>query len=341
MYLFSLWKRLHYSFRSNSRSRRDTRGPIQLGHNRIYILPTKTGLGFFMLLGVMLLISINYNNPPGYLLTFLLAGIALVGIFHTHRGLSGLLVSYGRALPVFAGFQAVFPIIIVNPTSIPRHAIRVGWCRTDAESGNIDAWSQEHALCRDIDARQEMVYNPTLLAETRGLLRPARIVVSTVFPLGLYRAWSWVLLPLNCVVYPAPASRAAPLASSDALGQSAQTRTDRDGDEYDGLRGYRDGDHVRRIAWKAVARGAGLVSKDFIGEVEGDVILLDWDALAGEETEAKLSQLCRGVLDAEKAGRSYSLRMPGRHVPPGLGPAQMHACLQALALYGRKTSEPF
>ncbi|GAB6059556.1 DUF58 domain-containing protein [Desulfonatronum parangueonense] len=340
MYLFSLWKRLRYSFDSNSRPRRATQGPIQLGHNRIYILPTKIGFVFFILLGVMLLISINYNNPPGYLLTFLLAGIALVGIFHTHRGLSGLLVSHGRALPVFAGSQAVFPIILANPTSVPRHAIRVGWSGTDAESGDIEAWPQELALCRDIEARREVVYNPMLPAENRGLLRPVRIVVSTVFPLGLYRAWSWVLLPLSCVVYPAPASRTVLPASTDAPGQSALTQTDRNGDEYDGLRGYRDGDSVRRIAWKAVARGAGLVSKDFSGETEGGVILLDWDALAGEETETRLSLLCRGVLDAEQAGRFYSLRIPGRHVAAGLGPAQMHGCLKALALYGLKISEP-
>ncbi|WP_152555166.1 DUF58 domain-containing protein [Desulfonatronum thiodismutans] len=306
--------------------------PVRLGTNRIYILPTKTGIGFFILLVILLLISINYNNPPGYLLTFLLTGIALVGIFHTHRGLSGLLISQGPASPVFAGDQAKFPVTVTNPSPWPRHGIQVGWARGDTGS------------LKDLPTAGEQTFLPSLSATNRGELRPKRILVATVFPLGLFRAWSWVALPLRCVVYPAPASRASVLdqqsASQDQGEKRPRAGNGLEGEEYHGLRAYQMGDPLRRIAWKAVARGTELVSKEFGSAANQQEIVLDWDALPGGETEAKLSLLCRLVLDAEAAGQAYSLRIPGKHIPVGNGPRQMHACLTALALFAMPASEP-
>ena len=45
-------------------------GPITLTQRRIYILPSKHGIYFGVLMLVMLLGSINYNNSLGYSLTF-------------------------------------------------------------------------------------------------------------------------------------------------------------------------------------------------------------------------------------------------------------------------------
>ncbi|WP_051434607.1 DUF58 domain-containing protein [Desulfonatronum lacustre] len=314
------------------KNRRSDHLPVRLGTNRIYILPTKTGTTFFILLVVLLLISINYNNPPGYLLTFLLTGIALVGIFHTHRGLSGLLISHGAASPVFAGGRAEFPVAVTNPSRWPRHGIQVGWARVD--TGPL----------KDVPAAEEQIFLPSLPAATRGALRPKRIVVATVFPLGLFRAWSWVALPLRCVVYPAPDPRASVFDQQSASLDQGEDRpragNTLEGEEYHGLRAYQMGDPLRRIAWKAVARGTELVSKEFADDARQEDIVLDWNALPGEETEAKLSLLCRLVLDAEAAGQGYSLRIPGQRIPVGNGPRQMHACLTALALFAMPDSEP-
>ena len=307
------------------KNRRSDHLPVRLGTNRIYILPTKTGTAFFILLAVLLLISINYTNPPGYLLTFLLTGIALVGIFHTHRGLSGLLISQGPASPVFAGDRAKFPVTVTNPSPWARYGIQVGWSRV--ETGPL----------KDVPVTGEQTFRPSLPAANRGELRPKRVVVATVFPLGLFRAWSWVALPLHCMVYPAPAPRASLLdqhnASPDQGEERPRTGNPLEGEEYHGLRAYQPGDPLRRIAWKAVARGSELVSKEFGSAANQEAIVLDWDRLANEEIEARLSRLCRLVLDAEASGRPYSLQIPGKRIPTGSGPRQMRACLTALALF--------
>ena len=62
-------------------------------------------------------------------------------------------------------------------------------------------------------------------------------------------------------------------------------------------------------------------------------VWLDWDATVGADPEARLSRLCRWVIDAEAAGARYGLRLPGNQIAPGNGPTHYHRCLSALALY--------
>ena len=54
-------------------------GPITLGHRRVYIMPTRTGMMFAATLAIMLVGSINYVLSLGFMLTFLLSGLALAG----------------------------------------------------------------------------------------------------------------------------------------------------------------------------------------------------------------------------------------------------------------------
>ena len=52
----------------------------RLRFRRIYILPTRQGMGFAAAVSVMLLGSINYDNALGYVLSFLLVSAALVSM---------------------------------------------------------------------------------------------------------------------------------------------------------------------------------------------------------------------------------------------------------------------
>ena len=76
---------------------------VSLHTRRIYILPTRAGIIFAAIVFTMLLGSMNYNNNLGFVLTFLLTGIAVVSIYHCHRNLTELCLHYLGAEPVFAG----------------------------------------------------------------------------------------------------------------------------------------------------------------------------------------------------------------------------------------------
>jgi hypothetical protein len=60
---------------------------------------------------------------------------------------------------------------------------------------------------------------------------------------------------------------------------------------------------------------------------------LDWEDLQGLDSEERLSQLCRWVIDADAAGCRYGLRLPGTRFDIGLGTDHKHRCLEALALF--------
>src|SRR6202000_671127 len=81
-------------------------GPVLVSRRRVYILPTRFGYGFGLLLLVMLLGSMNYSNSMAFLLTFLMSGLGLVSMHHTHANLVDIQVRAGRVAPVFAGDTA-------------------------------------------------------------------------------------------------------------------------------------------------------------------------------------------------------------------------------------------
>jgi uncharacterized protein (DUF58 family) len=109
--------------------------------------------------------------------------------------------------------------------------------------------------------------------------------------------------------------------------------------ELAGLRDYRAGDPLNRIAWKAVARGAGWYTKHFDGSGGGGAVELDWARLPpGLDGEARLSRLCAWILAAEREARAFSLALPGVELASGSGAGHRRRALVALALHPRATA---
>ncbi|MBP8867716.1 MAG: DUF58 domain-containing protein, partial [Propionivibrio sp.] len=172
-------------------------------------------------------------------------------------------------------------------------------------------------------------------APQRGRLEPGRITLSTRYPLGLFRAWSYPHPPFSGLVYPRPLETPLPIPAY--LSASGQFRGDPGQEDFTGLRQYQPNDSPRHIAWKAVARDfeqRPLLVKQFAGGGEGQLIL-DWSLIPpGNDMETCLSILTAWVLAAEQQHLSYGLRLPGIDIAPSSGPAHREHCLEILALYG-------
>src|SRR3989344_5121567 len=92
---------------------------VILGRRQLFMLPTRFGLLFALLLVVQLLTAINYGNGLAYALTFLLGSLAVVSMLYTHRNLFRLRLSASACAPVFAGEVALFKIHITNDSDTP------------------------------------------------------------------------------------------------------------------------------------------------------------------------------------------------------------------------------
>jgi len=296
--------------------------PIRLKQRRIFVLPTGYGIAFAIALLVMLLASINYNLSLGYALTFLLGGAGIASMVHAFRNLLGLSISPGRTEAVFCGETAVFRLTLQNPRSERRPALQLR-----VHDGNTNF---------ELAAEDTAVINIPCSTHQRGLLPIGRTILETRWPLGLIRAWSVFVPDLDCLVFPAPEASPPPLPAA-AAGQRQGLRSGGSGDDdFAGLRQHRESDSPRHVAWKVLARGGPLLTKEFTGLQGGDV-LLNWRDLPQHlDDEARLARLTAWVIAAERAGVAFALTLPASALPTGKGAVHMHACLRALALHGNR-----
>ena len=137
------------------------------------------------------------------------------------------------------------------------------------------------------------------------------------------------------LVYPCPIE--LPLrenSDADENSQSAQQRelASVQGDDFSGVRDYREGDSLKRIAWKNYARDDQLVTKTF-DDRQDQELWLDFHCIASADLERRLSGLCYWALEYHRAGHHFGLRMPGVRLPPASGEAHLAAILTALATY--------
>ena len=303
------------------RARFPEKPPVVLIQRRIFILPSRTGYFFAFVLLLLLIASINYSLSLGYLLTFLLTSMGGVAMFHTFRNLLRLSISPGRVEPVFAGDTAHFSIVLANPT-LPRYAIGIKRAQIrDAEPSFGDA-SEETSTTFQIP----------MMAVNRGHLKCGRLEIFTEYPVGLFHAWSYVDFGTPCLVYPKPDPGAGALPlDMHARGEgNVPVRGD---EEFQSLRAYRAGDTPRQIAWKALARGQGLLVKEFGATASAD-LWLDYDALQNLPMEQRLGRLTWWVLEAERSQIPYGLKLSARSIRPSLGQKHRDECLEALALFG-------
>lgn len=299
------------------RRRPPGRGEVLLVQRRIFILPSSAGVVFAIVLLLMLTGAINFTLSLGFILTFLLASLGITAMLHTFRNLAGLAIAPGKTPPVFAGEAAHFAVSIRNPTQTPRFRVTLTHDRR--------VWDVV-----DIPAERAVTATARVLAPRRGVLRPGRMKLSTRFPLGLLNAWCYIEFETHCVVFPRPAPPGLPLPRLEP-GDAEGLSQGHGREDFAGLRQYHSGDSPGNIAWKAAARGQGLLTKQFTGTAAVQLWLSLDTVPVHLDFEQKVSQVTRWLLDAHAGGLAYGLKLPNRTIAVGTGEGHLNRCLEALA----------
>ena len=298
--------------------------PLTLQRRRLYILPTRAGLGFAVLLLFMLIAGLNYANSLALFLTFLLGGFAMVTMHLCHRNLLGASLYSAYAPPTFALRAGNLHVTLANSASQPRYRIELGVSDAPTLAADVPAQGRQHVAL-------------PVSAPKRGIVALDSLRLATSHPFGLFRAWTWVHAPLEMLVYPRPfGSLPMPAESGRRTGSRSQGHSG--ADEWHGLRPFRDGDSPRQVDWKAYAREAPLLVKEY-SAMGSELRIFNFSQLGNLDTEARLEQLTRWVVDAEETGDRYGLELPGVHIAPNRGADHRHECLAALAVYGLEPAE--
>jgi uncharacterized protein (DUF58 family) len=303
---------------------------VTLTQRTVYILPTRPGLMLGVTLLTLLVASINYQLNLGYLLTFLLAGSALVGMHVCHGTLRGLAMHLIAPPAQYAGAMAAFSIKLSNEKLNIRHGIGLSVLSPSAKD------RQGHWSWADVPAQGSSTVQVAFKPVQRGLHRLPTLTAETRFPLGTFRVWTVWRPAAQVLVYPAPEINAPPLPPGEARsGGAAHVARAQNTGEFDGVRAYRRGDPLKLVVWKKAAKadesGNGLVVRD-TQQAQRHELWLDFALAGAGGTEQKLSRLCAWVLAADKLALDYGLRLPAQEITPASGEAHKRQCLEALAL---------
>ncbi len=295
-----------------TRYRRLEKLPIELHRRRIYIVPSGFGIGFSVLLLLMLVGALNYANNAALLLTCLLGAASSASMLLAFRSLYGLRLSHIRAGHAIAG-QPIELVLAFDSRRL-RNAIRL----------DLGGASLAFVLDADITTQVKLAL-PTM---QRGWQPLPRLRLWSTWPLGLFRAWSWLYPDQPVLVWPrSEVAGPSPHAPAD---DARHMRLHR-GDELAALRDYRVGDPQRHIAWKASARHDSLLVKDFEQPQSRPQWQLDWRQLGGLDNEARIARLARWLNEAQAQRCSYSLWLPDDEIASSSGPLHYARCMNALA----------
>lgn len=303
---------------------------VQLTQRRIYTVPSRHGLLFMAILALMLLGSMNYNNSMGFVLTFLLGSMAAVSLLHTYRNMARLKFNAGHTEAVFAGESLHYQLWVDNREQPARYALYF-------QAEGTDTAHPPAPVVADIPAGQQSCISIAVPTSQRGPHNLGKVLLETHFPLGLFRAWSYLYLDCPAWVYPCPeGSDHLPAGEIDEEGHH-QYRGET-GEDFIGYRDYRLGDSPRHVDWKAVAKQKGMLVKQFGGEAGQTSLWLDWQQVAHLEQETALSQLCHWLLLADAQNLTYGLRLGELVLEPAHSNEHKTQCLEALAGFNQTPS---
>lgn len=304
--------------------------PFTIAYRQVYILPTRFGVTFGLLLTAMLLGALNYNNNAALLLAFLLATAAQLSTFRTWRNLSGLDIGTVHVSPVFAGESAHFRLNLYERQGFERPILELDE-GTGSKAQIINPDEPSEATRLTLQAEHSGILEVTIPSQQRGWLECPRLRLSSIYPLGLFRAWSWIHPDQRCLVYPQRLDSPPPLpapASGDGR-RNLQSEPDAD---FAGLRDYRPGDHLKDIAWKATARMGKMISREEPPTAFTE-LLFKLSQTGTTDNEQGLRVLTTWVLIAERRGLQYGLSLPSLLIAADKGAEHQHQCLRALALW--------
>lgn len=297
-----------------------------LGLRNVYIFFSREGMLFAVLLLITFIAGINYGNNLVLGLCFYLASVWLISFHVTFAHVSGLRVRLLEVTMSAAGDPVFVTIQVSNSSGKPSRQLNFEFEQKDAQAKSAAT----------IIAQLSTVQTIRLPVAThkRGKLTLPRLKISTVYPLGIMRAWSYVYFARTAWVYPAPLAFEQPshyLAATDA--QAAITGQYTQGqDDFERLDDYIAGESQARVSWAHVARGQGMLTKQFADSV-GAEQRLDYADMPAMTHEQKLAQLAYGVKMLGAANVAFVMRLPqeSQTNQTGQGDAFTKDCLRRLA----------
>lgn len=285
---------------------------------QVYLLPTTEGLWWLGTIGLLMIMGWGYTNNLCLALGMILAAITVVLLLEAHFNLEGLRPDKVIIEDQFLGRSSLVRYWWKSKKKRARHKIVLSW-----DGMGPVGTPQSHLPATAGEILTEWNF------PTRGLWQHTHIVLSSRYPLGLFRAWSYHPQHVEAWVYPRPIpGRPAKKEGADGEGEARLIESS-SGDEPGDVRRYQEGDSPTRVAWKVMARGLGAHTKTFLTESqEMHDYLWPWGA-ADEEARSKLAF---AIENHHLAHQSWGLTVHQKNFGFHFGRQHQQQCLRALTV---------
>ena len=284
---------------------------VVLTQKLIFILPSRYGCWFMLLTALLYLLGTNYQNNLILLLSYLMLSLFLLCIVLTYQNMSGLTLRCPRAAELFSDAPGVATVELSSAKS--HFMLQLNFVAQRAVT-----------LQQRVDSAA-LALQPTV----RGCYPLPRLKISSDYPFGLWRSWSYVAIQQQYWVYPAPLAGQQQPASNDESSTEQTTRVP----SGDNLAPYRSGDSLRYLLWKRLARDPyNPVIRQQQHSPEAQPDWVEVPPVNGDALERALSIACQQLLALEQSGNRYGLKLGTTTIAQSNGPAHLQRCLQELAL---------
>ncbi len=342
--LASIKQKLNATIKSRINSWLSKRVPGSYKHvlssRNIFIMPTRFGFSYLLLVTLLFLLGTNYQNNIILLLSYLLASLFITTMMHSFYNFSQLTFTSTKLQYGFASQNIYFPIQV--KTSKDHYDINFHFYQIEQ---NVDLTKLD--LC----SRGEVQVLVSIKPELRGVHELGRIKVFSEYSLGLFITWAMLDFSHQVIVFPHPkklSNHSNFLSSINEKGpDELEYKTNQSGiDDFSELKNYIVGESQARVAWKQLARGQGKLTKHYQSQ-QGNPIWLKLSSMPHTDIETQLSYLCFLILEYGKTQQQFGLLLDSNlssvdqenvSISPDAGNQHQQNCLIALAKFNNGRS---
>jgi uncharacterized protein (DUF58 family) len=293
---------------------------IQLNINNTFILPSSFGWSCIGIIISLFVLGTNFQNNIILLLCYFLLAMMLLAVFHSYFFFTQHQISFLAITPDFENRQLYLPVQIHS--------------KQDYEGGVLSfSVNKSISLSIELESRDQLIKVP-LPKYKRGYYICPKISVTALYGFGLFRCWTHLTPKMNFYVYPAMQKSAVKLHRANADAQLAHSSDSQYviSDDLQGIREHQITDPIHHISWKHVAKGQGMLTKDFSENkgVSGWLRLADLQHL---DIEQALQCLCYQIQQLDKDQVQFGLDLGSTKILPQEGQTHLHECLVQLTLF--------
>lgn len=287
-----------------------------------FIMPTKFGWSIIGVALCLFVLGTNYQNNVILGVSYLLVSIILLAIFHNY----------------FFFIQHQIKLDTIESDFENRRLKLRG---TIFSQGRYCGGEIKLKISKDIyrlqvtansDAPQP--FTVKLPKYKRGIHKLPVVTVRASYGFGFFYCWSYILYQQPLVVYPSIERAPSILHNqTDKAAGSVKTASQlATSDSLQGIRPHVKTDPIYHVSWKHVAKGQGLVTKDFFEKAgaTGWLKLTDYQHV---DCERALKIICYQVQELSKTNAVFGLDLGTTKVLPNNGDNHLVECLTQLAAY--------